>query len=160
MRGIIYCIKQKEKGYDSPIYIGSTKDFNKREGTHKSDCNNPNSKSYNYKVYQYLRENGGWDNFKMLEIGMVEYETDEELRIEEQKWIEDLGPTLNDKKSYRTIEDKKELNRQCRKRYYKKHKETVLEKMKEKIKCECGSIINKSEIARHRKSKKHIKNIL
>ena len=31
MRGIIYCIKEKDKGYDSPIYIGSTKDFNMRK---------------------------------------------------------------------------------------------------------------------------------
>ena len=41
MRGIIYCIKQKGTGYDSPIYIGSTKDFYNRKKEHKhylKDC--------------------------------------------------------------------------------------------------------------------------
>ena len=67
MRGIIYCIKQKEKGYDSPINIGSTKDFNMRKGAHKTICHKSD-----IKLYQYIRENGGWDNFEMLEIGVVE----------------------------------------------------------------------------------------
>ena len=108
MRGIIYCIKQKEKDYDSPIYIGSTNGFNNRKRLHKHNCYNDKRHEYNYKVYQYIRENGGWDNFDMIEIGVVDYETDDELRIEEQKYIDDLGATLNDRKSYRSIEERKE----------------------------------------------------
>jgi len=160
MRGIIYCIKQKGTGYDSPIYIGSTKDFYNRKLHHKSDCNNPNSKNHNFKLYQYIRENGEWDNFEMLEIGVVEYETDEEFRIEEQKWIDDLGATLNNYRSYTSKEDMKDHLRRHRKQHYKKL--TVKEKKykNEKIKCECGSLVNRGSIARHRKSKKHIKNIL
>ena len=160
MRGIIYCIKQKETGYDSPIYIGSTKDFNMRKGTHKYNCNNPNRKCYNIKLYKYIRENDGWDNFEILEIGAVDYETEEELRVEEQKWIEDLGATLNNDKAYRSKEDRKEYvfgknieYREKYKEYYKKHNN-------EKIKCECGFIGIKKNMTRHRKSKKHIKNIL
>jgi hypothetical protein len=133
MRGIIYCIKQKEKDYNSPIYIGSTKDFYKRKGTHKSNCYNTNRKHYNIKLYQYIRENGGWNTFEMLEIGVVDYETEEELKIEEQKWINDLGGNLNDIKAYRSIEEKKEYERQHRKQHYEKHKEKLTEKKKNQL---------------------------
>jgi len=160
MRGIIYCIKQKETGYDSPIYIGSTKDFHRRIILHKSNCYNTTRRQYNVKVYQYIRSNGGWDNFEMLEIGVVEYETEEELRVEEQKWIDDLGATLNDRKSYQSIQDRKYHKRQTSNKYYEKHKEKITKKNKETIKCECGFIGLKCNMARHRKSKKHIKNIL
>jgi hypothetical protein len=160
MRGIIYCIKQKEKDYDSPIYIGSTKDFNMRKKSHKTTCYNDKRHEYNYKLYQYIRENGGWNTFDMIEIGMVECVTDQELIIEEQKWIDDLGATLNSHRAYRTIEDRKNQERQDNKKYYEKHKDKIKEKNKEKTKCECGSIVVKCNMIRHRKTKKHIKNIL
>ncbi len=156
MRGIIYCIKQKETGYDSPIYIGSTNHFDRRKMNHKTNYNNTNRKEYNYKVYQYIRENGGWDNFEMLEIGVIEYETEEELRIEEQKWIDDLGAELNGHRAYLSKKKHKELNNIKRKKYYQKYKEKIKEKSKEKIKCECGIIVNRGDISKHRKSKNHI----
>jgi hypothetical protein len=40
--------------------------------------------------------------------------------------------------------------------YYNDNKQAILEKNKEKFKCECGSEIRKSDIAQHRKTKKHI----
>ncbi len=128
MRGIIYCIKQKETGYDSPIYIGSTKDFKKRKMCHKTNCNNPNSKEYNLNNYQHIRENGGWDNFEMLEIGVIEYETEEELRIEEQKWIDDLGATLNTNKAYSKNYYKENIDKE--KIRLKKYYETNIDKLK------------------------------
>jgi len=170
MRGIIYCIKEKEKGYDSPIYIGSTKDFNMRKGTHKTICHKSD-----IKLYQYIRENGGWDNFEMLEIGVVEYEKNEQLKIEEQKWIDDLGATLNDIKAYITTEqrenEKEKFIKEYRekniekiykvnKEYREKNKDDINNKRNEKIKCECGLMVMKRNIARHRKTKKHNKNIL
>ncbi len=42
------------------IYIGSTHDEIKREQDHKSVCNNENSKEYNKKVYEFMRDNGGY----------------------------------------------------------------------------------------------------
>ena len=50
----------------------------------------------------------------------------------------------------------KEYKKEYSKQYYEQNKDTILTKLKEKITCECGSTINKSEIARHRRSKKHI----
>jgi len=133
MRGIIYCIKQKGTGYDSPIYIGSTVNFYNRKRQHKSNCYNTNRIHYNVKLYQYIRDNSGWDNFEMLEIGVVEYETEEELRVEEQKWIDDLGATLNDRKSYQSIQDRKYHKRQTSNKYYEKHKEKITKKIKKQL---------------------------
>ena len=44
-------------------YIGHTTNFNKRKYCHKHNCNNMNSKIYNLKIYQIIRDNGGWDNW-------------------------------------------------------------------------------------------------
>ena len=41
------------------VYVGHTTNFVKRKCNHKSDCNNNNSKSYDLKVYQTIRDNGG-----------------------------------------------------------------------------------------------------
>ena len=40
--------------------------------------------------------------------------------------------------------------------YHIKNKEIILEKKKEKVTCECGSICRKDGITEHKKSKKHI----
>ena len=50
------------------IYVGSTCNFIKRKSKHKDSCNNIKSKQYNYKLYQFIRDNQGWENFSMIEI--------------------------------------------------------------------------------------------
>ena len=47
------------------IYIGSTTNFYQRTRAHKTSCNNPNGKSYNLHVYKFIRDNGGWKNWRM-----------------------------------------------------------------------------------------------
>ena len=44
------------------VYVGHTTNFIKRKARHKIDCNNSNKKEYNLKVYQIIRDNGGWEN--------------------------------------------------------------------------------------------------
>jgi predicted GIY-YIG superfamily endonuclease len=50
------------------LYVGHTTEFNKRKGHHKSTCKNENSNVYNIKLYQMIRNNRGWDMFKMIEV--------------------------------------------------------------------------------------------
>ena len=45
------------------------------------------------------------------------------------------------------------------KNYYIENREVIFEKMKQKIECECGCILNKSNLLRHKKNKKHQKYI-
>ena len=40
-------------------------------------------------------------------------------------------------------------------RYYKKHRDKLLAKLKTKIKCECGQLTTISNIYNHKKSKRH-----
>ena len=49
-------------------YVGHTTNFSQRKSQHKSSCNNENSEQYNSFVYKFIRENGGWDNWNMIEI--------------------------------------------------------------------------------------------
>jgi len=44
---------------ESLVYVGHTTEFNKRKAHHKSRCNNENEKSFNCKLYQMIRNNGG-----------------------------------------------------------------------------------------------------
>lgn len=60
-------------------------------------------------------------------------------------------------KPYKTKEYQKEKN----KKHYIKHKEKLLNNMKEKIKCEvCNCYISRVYSKNHTKTKRHIKNII
>jgi len=50
------------------LYVGSCIDLTKQKSKHKAVCNNPNNTKYNLLVYKTIRENGNWDNWRMLEI--------------------------------------------------------------------------------------------
>lgn len=41
-------------------------------------------------------------------------------------------------------------------RYYNAHKEEIAEKNKQKIKCECGVLITLNNMAKHKKTTKHM----
>ena len=45
------------------IYVGSTTNYYKRKMGHKTSLNTVGKKEYNFKVYQYMRASGGWDNW-------------------------------------------------------------------------------------------------
>ena len=64
---IIYRIVCKDANI-TDCYIGHTTNMVKRRQYHKGSCNNENDKHYNLKVYQFIRNNGGWDNGQMIEI--------------------------------------------------------------------------------------------
>ena len=75
---------------------------------------------------------------KFNEVEMVEvdrifgvYNDAEKL---EQKWINNLNPTLNTNKSHRTEEDQAEYYRQSSLRYHRKNKELILARIKIKSK--------------------------
>lgn len=58
---IIYKISQKND--PTMVYIGSSINFKRRKAQHIKNTKNRRSKSYNYPLYQYIRNSGGWDNF-------------------------------------------------------------------------------------------------
>lgn len=86
----VYIIRCKDKSI-SDCYIGSTKrSIEIREQNHKFDCNNSSRKAYHYKLYKYIRDNGGWDNWDIVEICKCE-----NLLETEQYYIDFIKPSLN-----------------------------------------------------------------
>ena len=96
------------------IYVGSTCNFIKRKSKHKDSCNNIKSKQYNYKLYQFIRDNQGWENFSMIEIEKYSCNDNNEARSRERYWYENLNATLNIIKPIRTIEEKTEYDKEYR----------------------------------------------
>jgi hypothetical protein len=76
-------------------YVGSTTEFTKRKYNHKSICTNINSKHYNLKVYQFIRDNGNWVNWSMILIEMYPCVNHLECLQRERYWCEHLNATLN-----------------------------------------------------------------
>jgi hypothetical protein len=93
----VYIIRSSEPSLHD-IYIGSCKDMRKRMITHKSNCYNEKRKEYNFKVYQFIRANGGWSNFVMEEIDTCDVER---LYQMEQEYIDKLNPSLNSQRAYK-----------------------------------------------------------
>tara|TARA_R110000787_G_scaffold213335_1_gene322880 strand:- start:43 stop:582 length:540 start_codon:yes stop_codon:yes gene_type:complete len=50
----------------------------------------------------------------------------------------------------------KEKIQEQKKEYYEANKEKIREKIRERVVCECGCEVNKNELPRHRRSKKHL----
>jgi len=119
-------------------YVGKTTNFRKRVKEHKNNCNNKNRKCYNLKLYEFIRENKGWDNFDMIEIEKGEYDK-KDSAIRERYWFEELNATLNSLIPSRTREEFKkeyydknrEIINEKHKEYYEKNKKIMNEKQKE-----------------------------
>ena len=152
------------------IYVGSTTNYYRRKQEHKKCCNSSNGVKYNYNVYTFIRNNGGWDNWSMVEIEKYEAKDKRELHTRERYYLELLKATLNKvvptrahKESCKEYRDaNKETLAIKRKEYRNNNKEKIkdyLEKNKDrkskKYMCDCGSTITHQHKARHNKSNKH-----
>lgn len=148
-------------------YIGSTTNFSRRKSQHKYNCVNLNE---GLPVYIFINNNGGWNNWSMILIEEFSCENKIQLCQRERYWIEERKPTLNIRPPFITIEEGKETTRIYNKKYnienrdinnlkkkekYEENKKQILEKLKEKIICECGAEVCKHSVARHQRTKKH-----
>ena len=88
---IIYKIFCKDNDI-TDTYIGHTTNFSKRKYQHKISCNNLENK---LKIYQVIREKGGWDNWDMIEIAKYNCKDHTEARIKEQEHYQLLQSSLN-----------------------------------------------------------------
>jgi len=123
---IIYKLCCNDTGV-TQIYVGSTTDWTRRKSNHKRICNNETHKYYNFKNYQFIRANGGWDNWKMIQIEAYPCNNKREAEARERYWYEILGAQLNSQCPFITPEEKKE----CQKKYDLKNKEKKAERDKQ-----------------------------
>jgi hypothetical protein len=170
---IIYklCCRNTDIEY---YYIGSTINFSRRKSEHKSICNNENHHNHNMPVYKYIRENGEWDNFDMIQIESYNAKDKRDLHSRERYWIEKLKPKLNINIPTRTQKESYVANRESKLEYVKKyradnkdmihikskkfrekHKEKIQKKYQEKFSCYCGGSYTKYNNLKHFRTEKH-----
>lgn len=147
-------------------YIGSTSCFNKRKTDHKFSTTNANNKKYNYKIYKFIRDNGGWNNFDMIQIEAYPCNDKTECLTRERELIELEQFCIN---SNKPIITKLEII-EYRKNYYNIHLNELLDYQKNyreenhneilnwkntKYDCDCGSSYSNVNKSRHLKTEKH-----
>lgn len=123
-KGIIYMIKCKDPNIKES-YIGSTVNLELRKQKHEFCCMDGTSK-----VYQFIRENKGFDNFEfeILEDN-IEFNIRKELNKIERYYIEELKSNLNSQIPTRTLKEWRITNKDKIKEYDKIKNQT--EKRKE-----------------------------
>lgn len=116
----IYQIKCKDPNI-TDSYIGCTKHYGSRKIAHKHNCNF----HFKYRLYEFMNNNGGWDNFsyELLESSCV---TKEEAFILEKQYIQNFQCTLNMIYPTRSKQDIKDYT----KAYQLRNKEKLTQYMK------------------------------
>jgi hypothetical protein len=142
------------------IYIGSTaNDLRRRKSEHKASSKNDKNKSYNLKVYKFIRDNGNFQNWDIIEIERYKAIDKQDLHKRERYWLELLEATLNYQIPTRTQEEWFKNNNDELKRKNKEYKEKnkdkakeKYEKNKERVKCNiCNNEMNKTSLSNHKK---------
>ena len=129
---------------DVTHYVGSTTNMRQRKRKHKNNTNSKKSDKYDMELYKFIRENGGWDKWKMIQIeAYPNCKTSEELRKWERFHYEIYKPSLNSIRPYITEEERQKTQQSCCKKwsdanteqisgkkaeYYQLNKESILEK--------------------------------
>ena len=183
----IYKLVHKDDVDNENIYIGSTTNFIQRKWDHATCCNRPNQHCYNTPKYQYIRANGGWKEWVMVEIEKYPCNDKKEAESRERYWIELLKSNLNKNLPIRTHKEYYETNREIlldkmkiyrdknqeqlleqKKEYYQNNRDKIIEYRKQyhidnkekinmKIRCECGCEVGEKKLKRHQMSEKHKK---
>lgn len=132
------------------IYIGSTTNLDKRKKDHKNSYTKRNGEKYNFYVYQFIRANGGWNNWSFEIIEKFPCDNKYQAFQCEKYWIKQFGAQLNKLSpisgeiSYENVQDK------------------IIKSKKEKLvvdlitKCNiCNTDIMVKHMKEHKRSQKH-----
>jgi hypothetical protein len=119
---IIYC---KDENIPD-CYVGSTINLDNRKKLHKSDCNNKNSIFFNFRVYKFIRDNGGFDNWIFGVLGIHTFDNKKDKLIREQYYIDCYDAKLNSYKAIANGKKNKEKVQLRNKKYYEENKKNIL----------------------------------
>lgn len=142
-------------------YIGSTtQPLTKRMVDHRSQ----------YKRYLNGTCKTNYSSFQVLACPDARIELIEEVKCENRKQLEAIegkwirkkdcvnkcipGRTKKEYQQQWYQDNKEKCNEQAR-QYHQDNKQEIKAKMSVKVKCECGSSVQKSNLPRHRRTKKH-----
>lgn len=129
----IYKISCKNKNIKDS-YIGSTQYFKKRCHVHKNISKSPHNPNYNLKLYQSIRNNGGFDNWDIKKICEVNIQSKNEIFKIENLYCKIYNSTLNKNICGRDHKMYYEDNKDKYKEYYRTNKLKILKRQKEYIK--------------------------
>jgi len=87
----IYCVNPDI----TEMYIGHTTNFVQRKHGHKQGSTNTKCQSYNCKLYNFIRNHGGWNNWIMEIIAFHNCKDHYSARIQEQTYFKEYNATLN-----------------------------------------------------------------
>jgi len=137
------CPKNKDLNY---CYIGQTTNFTNRKRQHiKNTVTESDKKHYHLKHYETIRQNGGWNDWEIVELEKFNGKTKLEARMREQELIKEHKANLNSVSAFVTEEERsstkktitekyrennKELLKEQTKQYKEEHKEIISEQMK------------------------------
>ena len=135
---------------------------------------NENVRAFNLKLYQMIRDNGGFYMFKMIEVEKYPCKDKRRAERREDEIMKELKASMNTIKSFLTEEERKEkekqyyetnkekiqeyyeTNKECIKEYMKQYrednKEYIIKKKREKITCKCVSVVTKVHLKRHERN--------
>ena len=156
----IHCVDEQIK----EVYVGHTTNLNQRLRNHKAHCNNETDLAHHTPLYKFIREHGGWSNWKVtiIDDGIFESLSDAESR--ERYHIQMLGASLNVEVPGRTREEYREERKAFKKDYDKqfrdKNKERIKAKESTQYECSvCKCQMRLKERNRHEQSMKHKNNL-
>ena len=140
---IIYKLVCKDLSVKN-LYVGHTTNWKQRKTSHKCNCTKEGNKDYHLKVYKTMRDNGGWDNWEMIEIEKYPCNDEREARARERFQYEQLYANMNSQVPNRTDAEYKEYYKDIRKekmstpemkekksKYNKEYRKNNFEKLKQ-----------------------------
>jgi hypothetical protein len=136
-------------------YVGHTTNFTQRKRLHKDACNIETSRGYNYRLYQHIRANGGWENWSMIEIEKYPCNDKQEACARERYHYELLGANMNVKYPARTSKEYRDVNKNNKKEYDINYRMKNKDKICEHIQCECGGKYLLKHRSQHFQTSKH-----
>ena len=142
----VYSIQCLDKNIKE-FYIGSTDNLKERVICHTSRYNCGKT----FKVYNFIRENGGISNWEINYIQKFKFLTKQELREYEQWYIDTYKPELNSQRAIQIdIKGKRLANNKRNKEYREKNKEKINARKREKRPCpHCNKMLSKPNMSGH-----------
>jgi len=125
------------------IYIGATINFPRRIYRHKLNTTSIKSKEHNFKIYKFIRDNGGWDNWGVSILKECVVNHRKELHKIERLYVDSLKSSLNTLSHY-----KSELETQI---YHKEYSQRYRMINRDKVK------LQKNYVIKHIKKVYHLK---
>jgi len=123
------CPKNKDLNY---CYIGQTTNFTNRKRQHiKNTVTESDKKHYHLKHYETIRQNGGWNDWEIVELEKFNGKTKLEARMREQELIKEHKANLNSVSAFVTEEERSSTKKTITEKYRENNKELLKEQTKQ-----------------------------